>query len=71
MDNKEHEEIINKMDKEFLNGNIEYARSLSWEPSNGSAIEDHEHCIICWESLKEDDGKIKFENKDYFEFICE
>jgi hypothetical protein len=59
------------MEKEFLNGNIEYARSLSWEPSDGSAIDDHEHCIICWKSLKKDDGIIKYENKEYFEFIDE
>ena len=57
---------LDGIDKEFLEGNVEYAKSLSWQESDGSEIDDHVHCTICMRPMKQDDGIRKFSGGGHF-----
>jgi len=54
------------IDKDFLEGNIKWAKTLMWTKSDGQGIDDHTHCIICMRPMKKNDGVQKFNSGNHF-----
>ncbi len=68
---QENNIYLDGIDKEFLEGNVEYALTLEWNLSDGKSIDDHVHCVICMRPMKENDGIRKYESEnEYMDVFC-
>ncbi|MCP4582613.1 MAG: hypothetical protein GY839_13470 [candidate division Zixibacteria bacterium] len=71
----DYEDLLSHVEKEYLDDAVKWALTLDWHESDGSEIDDHEHCDICTRPMKPDgsigiykSGRIHIKGRA---FICE